>query len=55
MDDLQFYILFNNNSVLSGWWVGDNERLCAMELSLRKDPSLKFGSNLSPLDQQGST
>ena len=31
MDDLRFYVLFNNISVISGKWVGDNERLCAME------------------------
>ena len=28
MDDLQFYILFNSISLLSGWWVSDNERVC---------------------------
>ena len=32
MDDLRFYVLFNSISVISGQWVGDNERLCAMEL-----------------------
>ena len=31
MDDLQFYIFFNSISVISRWWVGDNERLCAIE------------------------
>ena len=31
MDDLGFYILSNSISVISGEWVGDNERLCAME------------------------
>ena len=31
MDDLLFYVLFNNISVISGKWVGDNERLCAMD------------------------
>ena len=34
MDDLQFYILFNSISVISGRWEIDNERLCAMELCL---------------------
>ena len=32
MDDLQFYILFNN---ISGRWLCDNERLCAMEPRLQ--------------------
>ena len=31
MDDIQFYFLFNIISDISGRWVGDNERLCAME------------------------
>ena len=31
MDDVRFYILFNSISVISGQWVGDNERLCALE------------------------
>ena len=30
-DDLLFYILFNSISVISGQWLGDNERLCATE------------------------
>ena len=34
MDDLQFYILFNSISVISGQCLDDNERLCAMELGL---------------------
>ena len=29
MDDLQFYILFNSISVISGQCLDDNERLCA--------------------------
>ena len=29
MDDLQFYVLFNSFSVVSGQWEVDNERLCA--------------------------
>ena len=28
MDDLQFYVLFNSISVISGQWADDNERLC---------------------------
>ena len=35
MDDLQFYILFNTVTVISGRWDNDYERLCAMELRLR--------------------
>ena len=35
MDDLRFYILFNNISVISGRLAVDNERLCAMEPRLR--------------------
>ena len=34
MNDLQFYILFNSVSIISGWCLDDNERLCAMELRL---------------------
>ena len=32
MDDLWFYILFSNISVISEWREIGNERLCAMEL-----------------------
>ena len=35
MDDLRFNVPFNSISVISGQWVDDNERLCAMELCLR--------------------
>ena len=35
MDDLQFYLLFNTISVISGQWADDNERLCAVEPHLR--------------------
>ena len=31
MEDLQFYVLFNSISVISGQRVGDNERLCTVE------------------------
>ena len=35
MDDLQFYVLFDSISVISGRWQVDNERLCATELCLQ--------------------
>ena len=35
IDDLQFYVLLNSISVISGRWAGGNERLCAMEPRLR--------------------
>ena len=35
MYDLRFYAIFNNISVISGQWAGDNENLCAMEPRLR--------------------
>ena len=31
MDGLRFYALFNTISGISGRWVGNNDRLCAME------------------------
>ena len=31
LDDLRFYVLFNSISVISGRFLDDNERLCAME------------------------
>ena len=31
MDDLQFSVLFNNISLISGQWDFDNERLFAMD------------------------
>ena len=42
IDDLRFYVLFNSISVKSGRWVGDHERLCAMEpcLCLNGSPPL---------------
>ena len=53
MDDLQFYVLFNNISVISGRCKDDNEKLCAMEpiLPLRRF-RLKRGSHPGPLDQR---
>ena len=35
MPGLQFNVLFNSISVISGRWEGDNERLCALEPHLR--------------------
>ena len=35
MDDLQFYVLFNSVSVISGRRDVDNERLCTMEHHIR--------------------
>ena len=64
MDDLRFYVLFNSISVISGRCLGDNERLCAMELRLRlRRFHLEWGSNsvrlisrpaLNPLSYRGS-
>ena len=55
MGVLQFYILFNSISVISGQWADDNIRLCAMEpcLQLRRF-RLEQGSNSGPLDQLAS-
>ena len=41
MDDLQFYVLLNSISVISGRWVADNERLCAngTPFSIEKIPA----------------
>ena len=40
MDDLQFYVLFNSISGMSGRWADNNERVCTMEPRLRlKRPS----------------
>ena len=35
MDGLQFYVLLNSVSVISGRWTDGYERLCAMESRLR--------------------
>ena len=56
-DDRVLVILvpFNSIPTISGAWVGDNGRLCAMELHLRlKRSSTQAGLNLGPLDQQAS-
>ena len=52
MDDLQFYLLLNSILVISGQWVGDNERLCAVKPP--KNPIFKWGFNLGLLDQQAN-
>ena len=52
MDELQFYVLFNSISVISGRLVDDNERLCAMEPCLGLERfHLQRGSNSGLLDQ----
>ena len=51
MDDLQFYILSNSISVISGQWEVDNERLYAMELCLGLKRFLpQAGIKVSSLD-----
>ena len=50
MDDLQFYVVFNSISVISGRWEVDNERLCAMELRLRLKILPRVGIKLDPLE-----
>ena len=40
MNDLRFYVLVNSISVISGRWLGNYERLCAMEPRLRLKKSL---------------
>ena len=39
MDGLRFYVIFNSISVISGRWLADNERICAIEPLLR---SIRF-------------
>ena len=52
MNYLNFYVLFDNKSVVPGGWVGDNERLCALEPRLQLSRfRLERGSNSGPLDQ----
>ena len=53
MDDLQFYIPFISISVISWWWVGDYERLCATEPHLRFK-KIPPQAGLGLLDQQAS-
>ena len=58
MDDLRFYVLFDNVSVISGRQEIDNERLCAMEFRarLRRLFLLERGPKpvLNPLSYRGS-
>ena len=53
MDDMRFYVHLNTILAISGRWVSDDEKQCAMEPNL-KDPHLKRGSNPGQLDQQPS-
>ena len=53
MDDLQLYVLFNSFSVISGRWVDDNERLCAVEPRLWLGRVCHdWGLNPRPLDRR---
>ena len=49
-DELRFYVPFSSISNISGRYVGQNERLCAMYPRSRL---VRF-SDLRPLDQQAS-
>ena len=50
MDDLQFNVLFNSISVISGRCLNDNEKLCAIDFTVEKiSPRVRIG--LSPLNQ----
>ena len=56
MDDLLAILRPSNSiSVISGQWLGDNERLCSIEprLRLERFPS-QAGLEPGPLDQQAS-
>ena len=55
MDDLQFYVLFNSISVISGRCLPDNERLCnGTPFTIEKvSPGVRI--ELSPQDQLAST
>ena len=35
MASLRFYVIFNSISIISGRWVGENERMCVIEPRLR--------------------
>ena len=55
MEGLQFYILFKSISAISGQWVDDNKRLCAIEPRLQLKRILApAGLNAGQLDQQAS-
>ena len=47
MDNLQFYILFNSISVLSGPRKFDNERLCAMFITEKIPTIADFKSEIA--------
>ena len=49
-NDFGFNVLFNTITVISGTWMGDNERLCAMEL-----PSLRLKRFRSPASLEQGT
>ena len=55
MEDLQFDILFNSISVISGQWADDNENVCAMALSCLwlGRFRLKQGSNPNSASRNG--
>ena len=58
MNDLRFYVLSNNISVISGRWAGDNEKLTAKEPCLQLKTSVRKGMNISrpvlnPVSYQG--
>ena len=42
MDDLQFYVLFNSSSAMSGRWAGDNGWLCPMSCNLKFLPQAEL-------------
>ena len=55
-DEMQFDVLLNSISVISGRWEDDDEKLCAMEPRLRlRRFCLEQGWNPGPLDQKAST
>ena len=49
-DDLRFYVLFNSTSGISGRWVGDNDRLYAMEPreGLKMSPPQAVAARIKP-------
>ena len=40
MDELEFYVPFNNISVISGWWKDEHERLCVVKRRLGLEKNL---------------
>ena len=52
MDDLQLYVLFNGISVISGWWMSDDESCEKWDpVDDWKDPNLQWVLNPGLLDQ----